>query len=87
VEYQDLLADRDVDVVVIAGEPFLSFDPSATPGQPSHMQDFFDCVRSRKKAKCHEDEAFIETATFVMSVVAYREKREVRWDREKEEIV
>jgi predicted dehydrogenase len=72
---------------VEVGEPLLSFDPAATPAQPSHMQDFFDCVRSRKRPKCNEDEAFIETATFMMSVAAYREKREVRWDPEREEIV
>ena len=29
----------------------------------------------------------IETATFTMSVAAFRKKREVCWDREKEEIL
>lgn len=72
---------------VPAGEPFVSFDPAKTPPQPTHMQDFFNCVRSRKAPKCNEDEAFIETATFVMSVVAYNQKRQVRWDPQKEEIV
>jgi predicted dehydrogenase len=70
-----------------AGEPIQSFDETAVPEQPSHMQDFFNCVRSRKKPKCNEDEALIETVTFLMSLAAYREKREVRWDGEREEIV
>jgi hypothetical protein len=65
-------------------EPIQSFDETAVPEQPNHMQDFFNCVRSRKKPKCNEDEAFVETATFLMSLAAYREKREVRWDGERE---
>jgi hypothetical protein len=66
-----------------AGEPIQSFDKTAVPDQPSHMQDFFNCVRNRKKPKCNEDEAFIETVTFLMSLAAYRQKREVRWDGER----
>lgn len=65
-------------------EPIQSFDETAVPEQQNHMQDFFNCVRSRKKPKCNEDEAFVETATFLMSLAAYREKREVRWDGERE---
>ena len=72
---------------ITAGEPIRSFDETTVPEQPNHMQDFFSCVRSRKKPKCDEDEAFIETATFLMSLAAYQEKREVRWDVEREEIV
>jgi hypothetical protein len=30
--------------------------------------DFFNCMRSRGKPKCDVDEAFIQTATFLMSV-------------------
>ncbi|MFH1737545.1 MAG: Gfo/Idh/MocA family oxidoreductase [bacterium] len=69
------------------GEPFLKFDPSRTPEQPVHMQNFFDSVRSRKKAKCNEDEAFVEAATLIMSVIAYKEQRPVRWDSEKQELI
>lgn len=69
------------------GEPFMRFDPSKTPEQPHHMQDFLNCVRTRQKPRCNEDEAFIETATFLMSVHALREKRQVRWDPEKQDIV
>jgi predicted dehydrogenase len=69
------------------GQPFRRFDPAKTPAQPSHMQDFFDCVRSRQKTKCDEDEAFIEAVTFIMSIEALTKERKVRWDRAKEEIV
>ncbi|MBD3268428.1 hypothetical protein GF373_17310 [bacterium] len=68
-------------------EPFMEFDPDKTPEQPSHMQDFFNCVRSRKKPKCHVDEAFVEAATAIMSVKALKEKREVRWNADMEEII
>ena len=63
------------------------FDAAATAPQPSHMQDFINCVKERRKTKCNEDEAFVEAVTFIMSAVAYREKRVVRWDREKQLIV
>lgn len=58
-----------------------------TPAQPNHLVDFFNCVRSRGTPKCPVDEAFIETATFLMSVASYHQRRMVRWDPIKEEIV
>jgi len=68
-------------------KPFLKFDPAKTPPQPSHMQDFFHCIRSRKPPKDNEDEAFIEAITCIMSVIAYQQQRMVRWDAEKHEAV
>jgi len=69
------------------GKPFLTFDPKKTPPLPSHMQDFFNCVRSRRKPRCNVDEAFIEAVTFILSVEAYKQERKVRWDTAKQEIV
>ncbi|RJP21646.1 MAG: hypothetical protein C4527_23425 [Candidatus Omnitrophota bacterium] len=69
------------------GQPFLKYDPAKGPKTPSHMQDFFNSVRSRKKAKCNEDEAFVEAATLIMAVTSLMEKRLTRWDAEKEEII
>jgi len=63
------------------------YERGATPAQPNHMVDFFNCVRSRGVPKCPVEEAFIETATYLMSVEAYQRKRQVRWDPAKEEIV
>jgi hypothetical protein len=51
------------------------------------MRDFFDCVRSRGTPKCNIDEAFIESATFLMSVESFKQNRAVRWDAAKELIV
>lgn len=61
--------------------------PGKTPAQPNHLEDFFNCMRTRKQPKCNVDEAFIETATYLMSIESYNQKRMVRWDAEKEEIV
>ena len=58
-----------------------------TPNQPNHLQDFFNCVRSRGTPKCGADEAFVETATYLLSVESYRQQRMVRWDPVKELIV
>lgn len=53
----------------------------------SHMQDFFDCVRSRQRPRCDVDRAFEEAVAIVMSVEAYRQGRKVRWDAVREEVV
>jgi len=58
-----------------------------TPAQPSHMVDWLNCIRTRGTPKCSTDEAFIETATFLMSLKAQQERRMVRWDAAREEIV
>jgi len=64
-----------------------AYEPGKTPGQPNHMVDFINCVRSRGTPKCPVDEAFIETATYLMSVESYHQKRLVRWDADREQIV
>jgi predicted dehydrogenase len=68
-------------------QPFMRYDPKKTPPQPDHMQDFINCVRSRSKPKCNEDEAFVETVACNMSVAAYKKKRQVRWDPINQEII
>jgi len=58
-----------------------------TPGQPNHMVDWVNCIRSRGTPKCSTDEAFVETATFLMSLVSQQQGRMVHWDAAREEIV
>lgn len=53
----------------------------------SHMQNFFDCVRSRELPRCHVDRAFEEAVALVMSMESYRRETKVKWDPVKEEIV
>jgi predicted dehydrogenase len=69
-----------------AGLP-MGYERGKTPPQPNHLQDWVNCIRSRGTPKCSADEAFIETATFLMSLKAQQEKRMVRWDAAQEEIV
>jgi predicted dehydrogenase len=58
-----------------------------TPAQPNHMVDWLNCIRTRGTPKCPADESFIETATFLMSLKAQQERRMVRWDPVREEII
>ncbi len=67
--------------------PLLSYAASKEDLRPNHMEDFLRCVRTRERCQCNEDEAFIEVATLLMSVKSYFAKRQVRWDKVKEEIV
>ncbi len=63
------------------------YEPGKTPQQPNHMVDWVNCIQSRGTPKCSTDEAFIETATFLMSLVSFQQRRMVRWDADREEIV
>lgn len=63
------------------------FARNQTPPQPNHVVDWLGCIRSRGTPKCSTEEAFIETATFLMSLEAQQERRMVRWDPVREEIV
>jgi hypothetical protein len=65
----------------------LKFDPAKTPPQPDHVEDFLNCVRTREKPKCNEDEALVEAAACNMSVAAHKEKRLVRWDPVRQVII
>jgi predicted dehydrogenase len=82
----DKYAEKIAEGSISPDEPLMSFDPTKTPKQPNHMQDFFNCVRDRSLPKCNVDEAFIEAITLIMSYVSLRERRMVRWNREKQEI-
>jgi hypothetical protein len=53
----------------------------------SHMQNFFDCIRSRELPRCHVDRAFEEAVALIMSIESFRRETKVKWDSVKEEIV
>ena len=52
-----------------------------------HMQNFFDCMRSRKETNCPLSLGFRAAVTCRMAVESYRQRRTVSWDELKEEIV
>ena len=53
----------------------------------SHWQNLIDAVRTGQRPRCHEDRAFEEAATLVMSVESYKRGRKVTWDAANEEIM
>jgi predicted dehydrogenase len=68
--------------------------PSSTPdivgGSDStlaHMQNFLDCVRSRKEPNCPFEIGFRSAIACQMAIASYRQGRTVRWDATREEIV
>lgn len=68
-------------------QPTYFFAPGKEQAKPTHMENFLQCVRTRETPECNEDEAFIEAVTLLMSVESYKQKRQVRWDPVREEIV
>ena len=68
-------------------EPIDFYNPGKGPRWPNHMENFLQCVRTGETPRCNVDEAFVETATIVMSVESYHQKRQVRWDPDQEKIV
>jgi predicted dehydrogenase len=53
----------------------------------AHMQNFFDCVRSRKEPVCPFDLGYRAATACQMAIASYRQQRRVRWDPETEDIV
>ncbi|HXH48053.1 MAG TPA: Gfo/Idh/MocA family oxidoreductase [Terriglobia bacterium] len=52
-----------------------------------HMQNFFDCVRSRKAPNCPFEIGYRSAVACQMAIASYRQGREVRWDAEAAQIV
>ncbi len=52
-----------------------------------HMQNFFDCIRSRKEPNCPFEMGYRSAIACQMAVASYRQQRVVRWDAEAEQIV
>jgi predicted dehydrogenase len=59
-----------------------------TPTAPhAHMQNFLDCIRSSKETNCPFEIGFNVAVACRMAVESYRQKRTLRWETQKEEIV
>ena len=52
-----------------------------------HMQNFFDCMRSRKEPRCSFELGYRAAIACQMSITSYHKKRAVRWDPKTEDIV
>ncbi len=53
----------------------------------AHLQNFFDCVRSRKEPVCPFDLGYRVATACQMAIASFRQQRTVRWDPETEDIV
>jgi hypothetical protein len=52
-----------------------------------HMNNFFDCVRSRKQPNCPFELGFSSAIACRMAISSYRLGRTVRWDNDREQIL
>ena len=52
-----------------------------------HMNNFFDCVRSRKQPNCPFELGYRSAIACRMALTSYRSGRAVKWDKEREDIV
>jgi len=55
--------------------------------ETGHMQNFIDCVRSRKQPNCPFEIGFRSAIACQMAIASLRQGRTVRWDTKREEIV
>jgi hypothetical protein len=53
----------------------------------AHLQNLFDCMRSRREPNCPFETGFRSAIACSMAITSYREKRMVRWDEKSEEIL
>jgi predicted dehydrogenase len=53
----------------------------------AHLQNFMDCVRSRKTPNCPFEIGFRSAIACRMAIDSYRQGRTVRWDPQREDIV
>jgi predicted dehydrogenase len=53
----------------------------------AHVQNFFDCVRSRKEPNCPFELGLRSAVAGQMAIASYRQQRMVRWDAHAQEIV
>ncbi len=52
-----------------------------------HMQNFFDCVRSRKEPNCPFELGYKSAIACQMALASLHQKRAVRWNAEREDIL
>jgi predicted dehydrogenase len=68
------------------GEPDIVGGSDADETQ-AHMQNFFDCVRSRKEPNCPFELGYNSAIACQMAIASLRQGRTVEWNSEKKDIV
>jgi predicted dehydrogenase len=58
-----------------------------TPQHQPHVENFLECVRSRKKPNSDIETTHRSTSACIMGNISYRLRRKLQWDRDKEQFV
>jgi len=61
--------------------------PFISDANPSHMKNWFDCIRSRNQPNATVEHGFAHSVAVIMAARAQREGKKLYWDRANEEIV
>jgi len=56
-------------------------------GTRPHLENFFECVRTRQKPNCDEVQGYCGATAAYMATLSYFKRKVVRWDEAKQEIV
>jgi hypothetical protein len=58
-----------------------------TTSPKPHLEDFFECVRSRKRPNCDATQGFHATTAARMTVLSHFTGRKAMWDSTRQEVV
>ena len=61
--------------------------PFISDSNPSHMQNWLECLRSRERPNATEDDGFAHSVVAIMAARAQREGNKLYWDPETEQIL
>jgi predicted dehydrogenase len=62
-------------------------EPEKSWANDDHHNNFFDCIRSRKRPAAEIEQGFRSTATVLLAGIALKEGRKLNWDGAKEEFI
>jgi predicted dehydrogenase len=68
-------------------EKLATYTPDQMTPMSGHVQNWVDCMRSRARTRCNEDDGFEDVVTCLMSVASFHKQRMVKWDVARQEIV
>ena len=77
-----LYVDRNTFVVEPAGLGIPEYigEPERSWAHPPHHNNFFDCVRTRKRPAADIEQAFRSTAAVLLAGIALKTRRRLNWD-------
>jgi len=61
--------------------------PFSSDANPSHMKNWFECIRSRKEPNATVEHGFAHSVAVIMAARAQREGKKLYWDATSEEIL